>query len=162
MGLDMYLYAKNYVSGTEWFKDENGDTQSKMSEAFSTMLSSAGLSPDDLQTDYPSAQLTIQVGYWRKVNSVHQWFVDNCGDGDDNCRPYSVDRADLHLLLRAVDEVLETRDHNLLPPQSGFFFGSTEIDEYYWSDLEGTRKMLKALLDNPKLNDWEFEYHASW
>jgi hypothetical protein len=158
----MYLYANKYVSGTDWFKNDKGDIQSKTSEAFSEMLKSAGLTPDDLQTDYPSAQLTIQVGYWRKVNAVHQWFVDNCGAGVDECRPYDVSRDDLTSLLRTVNEVLETRDHSQLPPQSGFFFGSTEIDEYYWSDLEGTRKMLTAILDNPKFAEVGFEYQASW
>lgn len=162
MGLDMYLYANRYISGTDWLRDENGDIQSKTSEAFSKVLEASGLDPADLKTEYPSATLNIQVGYWRKVNSVHQWFVDNCGGGEDNCRPCDVSRDDLALLLRTVNEALETRDHKVLPPQDGFFFGSTEIDEYYWADLEETRRMLTDILDNPRLSEWDFEYHASW
>jgi len=162
MGLDMYLYANKYVSGTDWLRDSEGNLESKVSEAFSKMLESAGLETSDLKTEYPSGELKIQVGYWRKVNSVHGWFVETCGNGVDECQPYDVDIDHLGQLLREVKQVLETRDPSLLPPVGGFFFGSTEVDEYYWSDLEATRDMLTAILDNPKFADWEFSYRASW
>jgi len=162
MGLDMYLYANKYVSGNDWVRDSAGNLESKVSEAFSKMLESAGLEAGDLQTEYPSGELKIQVAYWRKVNAIHGWFVDTCGNGVDECQPYDVDIDHLGQLLREVKKVLETRDPSLLPPVGGFFFGSTEVDEYYWSDLEATRDMLTAILDNPKFADWEFSYRASW
>ena len=52
--------------------------------------------------------------------------------------------------------------HNMLPTQSGFFFGSTDYDEGYLDDLQNTVKQLEAVLNNPKFNDWSFEYHSSW
>ena len=54
-----------------------------------------------------------------------------------------------------------SRAEELLPAQSGFFFGSTEYDEWYYQDLEYTIPLLKKILkDAPKT--WEFEYRASW
>jgi len=50
----------------------------------------------------------------------------------------------------------------LLPTQEGFFFGGTDYDEYYLEDLRNTVKMLEAVLGDPRLADWEFEYHSSW
>ena len=162
MGLDMYLYAEKYVSGVEWTQGKDGVPSSKPSAEFSAILETAGLSPDDLRSEYPSARLMFQVAYWRKVNAIHQWFVDNCGDGVDECQPYDVQRADLVVLLMMVNEAIETRNGEVLAPQSGFFFGSTEIDEWYWKDLEATREMLTAIVDNPKFENYGFTYQASW
>jgi hypothetical protein len=47
----------------------------------------------------------------------------------------------------------------LLPTQSGFFFGSTDYDKYYYDDLVYTRDVLDKLLAEP--GD-DFEYHSSW
>ena len=49
----------------------------------------------------------------------------------------------------------------LLPTQSGFFFGGTDYDEYYMHDIIETRDMLKrelAIEDNRA----DYYYHSSW
>ena len=46
----------------------------------------------------------------------------------------------------------------LLPSKGGFFFGSTEYDEYYIADLEQTVKQLKPLLQE----EGSFYYSSSW
>jgi len=62
------------------------------------------------------------------------------------------------LCQRAID----TRDGSLIPPQGGFFFGSTEIDEYYWQDLKETIEILDALDLDSKDYNVDYEYHSSW
>ncbi len=47
----------------------------------------------------------------------------------------------------------------MLPSESGFFFGSTDYDEYYYQDLADTCRMLDTVL--AETGD-DFEYHASW
>lgn len=47
---------------------------------------------------------------------------------------------------------------DLLPTQSGFFFGKTDYDEDYLRDLEETVAQIEPLLDE----DGEFYYRASW
>lgn len=48
----------------------------------------------------------------------------------------------------------------LLPTQSGFFFGGTEYDEWYLRDVEYTFQRISQVL---KLGEeWSFEYQSSW
>jgi hypothetical protein len=47
----------------------------------------------------------------------------------------------------------------ILPNQSGFFFGSTDYDEWYLRDIEATIEGLEIAL---KDNDGDFYYSASW
>ena len=39
------------------------------------------------------------VGYWRKANAVHRWFVENVQDGEDDCGTYEVNKEQLEELL---------------------------------------------------------------
>jgi hypothetical protein len=49
----------------------------------------------------------------------------------------------------------------LLPAQSGFFFGSTDYDQGYFQDLENTIEILKTVLSED--NEWsDFYYQSSW
>ena len=48
----------------------------------------------------------------------------------------------------------------LLPNSSGFFFGSTEYDEYYIADLKYTKEVLEKVLNETSRGD--FYYHSSW
>jgi hypothetical protein len=49
----------------------------------------------------------------------------------------------------------------LLPSTSGFFFGSTEYNEWYVKDLEYTEKVLTEILAEDDPNG-EFYYSSSW
>jgi hypothetical protein len=48
----------------------------------------------------------------------------------------------------------------LLPSSSGFFFGSTEYNEWYLKDVEETKKMLEEEL--AKESSGDYYYHSSW
>jgi hypothetical protein len=53
---------------------------------------------------------------------------------------------------------------NYLPPAEGFFFGSTEIDEWYWQDIDETIEQLTKVLAH-KQGEHEylrFIYQSSW
>lgn len=99
--------------------------------------------------------------YWRKANAIHNYIVSNHAD-DDNCTPIELDRDAVKELRNRCLDVLS--DHSLaqelLPTTSGFFFGSTEYDEYYFEELERTEKELTELLRD---KTWDYlEYQASW
>lgn len=49
----------------------------------------------------------------------------------------------------------------LLPTQSGFFFGSTDYDQWYYQQLVDTKKILEDALAGATEDD-EFTYRASW
>ena len=48
----------------------------------------------------------------------------------------------------------------LLPSRGGFFFGNTDYDEYYLSDLKRTVELLEPLLAED--SDGSLYYHSSW
>jgi hypothetical protein len=143
MGLDMYLNAKRFLWHTE------DDIGAKIAEAFPELAGK------------PAKEVVVEAMYWRKANSIHKWFVDNVQQGVDNCANYYVSREDLETLRQLILEALDKKDASLLPPTSGFFFGSGKVDQNYWEDLRTTEEGLgKCLNDFPQ--GWDFEYHSSW
>jgi len=154
MGLDMYLSNKRYMS--KYFDPADSERIAKVNEAF-------GLEGDE-DGDYGAQEVTFRVGYWRKANAIHAWFVKNCQDGIDECQEAYVSRKQLEELVETCKQVLEKPKlaHTLLPPQSGFFFGGTDIDEWYVQDLNSTVTMLSKALADPALSKGEFYYQSSW
>jgi len=149
MGLDMYLKAKRF------YYDE-----AKALEIINTTM------PENHPfKKLKQAEVTIEIGYWRKANEIHNWFVNNVQDGEDNCGEYYVSSEHIEDLLATVREVLDNPKlaENMLPTQGGFFFGSTEYDEYYFSELRHTEEMLANVLsfvrDNP---GYHLYYQSSW
>lgn len=155
MGLDQYLYAKKYTSDTDFLGAERKALHGKLKEAIGEAAKYQG-------GNLKSISVEMEVAYWRKVNSVHQWFVDNCQDGVDDCRQVYVGREQLENLLQACKEICadHSKAEDTLPTMSGFFFGSTDYDEYYFMDIEDTVRQLEGVL---KMDDtWEFYYQSSW
>ena len=101
-----------------------------------------------------------EVGYWRKANHIHKWFVDNIQKGNDNCRRYLVPKSKLKGLLLLCEMVC--KDPKLakkyLPNRDGFFFGGVAYDEYYFSATEETRDIIKKALKSKDL----IYYQSSW
>jgi hypothetical protein len=53
--------------------------------------------------------------------------------------------------------------NSLLPTRSGFFFGDTSYDEWYFMHIENTEKQLTEVLEDEEfLKSWEFYYQSSW
>ena len=99
--------------------------------------------------------------YWRKANAIHAYIVGNYAEHDD-CVPIELDRDAIEELRNRCASVLSDRTlaQELLPTQSGFFFGGTEYDEYYFEMIGETYSELTELLRDEK---WDFlEYQASW
>ncbi len=117
----------------------------------------------DIDLDYKIDYIEVNLGYWRKANHIHKWFVDNVQDGNDDCGTYYVSEEDLKNLLVITNEALESKNpENILPTQEGFFFGGTEYDEYYKDDLHNTKKILEKILNDPKTKELEIKYNSSW
>jgi hypothetical protein len=169
MGLDMYLYARKYVSGTNFSKAGGQFTMTPNAE-LDTIIEPLGLTRKDLDDEYPSVVVGVKILQWRKANQIHEWFVQNVQDGEDDCKDYYVSRENLEELLAVLGSLIKAK-HNgadestfedILPTQSGFFFGGTEYDEYYWSEVERTYESINAILSNEKFTDFDFEYSSSW
>lgn len=113
---------------------------------------------------------TYEVGYWRKANHIHNWFVQNCGNGIDECHRIHINIPHLEALLDVCNKVLESPKDapTLLPTQSGFFFGSIDYNEAYFNKVEDTIKIIKPIIEfmKEKLTNKEYNYEvyyqASW
>lgn len=239
MGLDMYLQAEKYVHKAD--VDWRGKTRKvKPNKAYKQIIKAMGAEGFADTDDFSSLTVKLNVGYWRKANAVHQWFVNNVQDGEDDCKPYYVTNEQLTELrdicqrildagkqknreseendiIVQLDEVLEAQvesalsdngpkvehplggigaefvissDPNLiaqieawneqnppelmtyeqvelaeelLPTQSGFFFGSTDYDQWYIADLETTVEICNRVLNNmPEKDGWYLYYNSSW
>lgn len=55
------------------------------------------------------------------------------------------------------DEIAE-----ILPTQDGFFFGSTEYDQWYLDDIRNTKKVLEEILKEVDFENEDCFYLASW
>jgi len=164
MGLDMYLYLRKseYHSGGDWRSDEERKLAKypKELEPFEEEITKRNFPSVSSDTDY-------QVGYWRKANAIHGWFIDNCAEGVDKCRDIYVSKKEAKDLLTLCDKVLA--DHSKaseeLPTREGFFFGSQKYDEWYFEDIEYTQDLLEkvlAFLETEEGKDYDIIYHASW
>ena len=159
MGLDMYLYAKRYLSPYVDGADTN--RQKAIQDLFPELdnLQERSNGRTDLS---PVKQVFIEIGYWRKANAIHKWFVENVQENKDDCGDYYVDREQLQSLRKLCMEVLTNRGkaEEILPTASGFFFGSTNYDEWFFDGLEDTVRIIDNCLSLP--NGWSFEYTSSW
>jgi len=154
MGLDMYLTKETYI-GAEYQHRHIDGTIFITKEGKRVPINFNQIS-----------EITESVAYWRKANAIHKWFVDNVQEGNDDCGKYQVTIEQLKQLVKICKAVL--KDHSkageLLPPQSGFFFGSTEIDEWYFEDLKSTVKQLTPIIKACPSEDFDVTiyYQSSW
>jgi hypothetical protein len=151
MGLDSNLYAERFF----WKDDEKKKVRISGIPGFEIK-----------KLD----KISMDVGYWRKANHIHGWFVANCQDGNDDCGRHYVSRDGLKELrtlclkcleFRKVDGTVdESKVSKLLPTQSGFFFGGTDYDMYYGESLQHTVDVIDMALGLPE--EWDFYYQSGW
>lgn len=156
MGLDMYLYRREYLSNYSW----GGDNEKEVA-AFNTITDAIGIKPC---AESPHIHVEVCVAYWRKANAIHKWFCDLDG-GRDECQNIYVNREKLVELRNLASSVLlqPALAEDFLPPQQGFFFGSYEIDEWYMEDMKNTVYQLNEILESTPEDSWtDFIYRASW
>ena len=169
MGLDMYLEIRKSEYRSKYSKDKGSRIKLEYPKDITEFI-------PDLTDLRISRQTNYEVGYWRKANQIHNWFMQNCANRDeydnpiDDCRPVEITVDKLEELLDTCKKVLA--DHSLagslLPTTDGFFFGSTEYDDYYFGELEQTVEIIEPVLKFAKhkleIKDyaWEVYYQASW
>ena len=149
MGLDMYLTGRRGIAG------------SYMQEPQEDMLRQAVAKATGFD-EKTIRGIELDLAYWRKANAVHKWFVDVVQEGVDDCDRYYVTRKQLQELQDLAYKGWKERDPSYLPPTEGFFFGSTDIDDYYYEQLKYTYEEITNILENHRYNDLQFFYRSSW
>ena len=155
MGLDMYLYRREYLSNYSFSNDDNEK------QKFSAIVDAIGIQPNEHS---PHIHVEVCVAYWRKANAIHKWFCDLDG-GRDECQSIYVNYDKLRELRDLAASVIEqpAMASNVLPTQMGFFFGSYDYDEWYMEDMKNTVQQLDQVLASVGPDTWtDFIYRASW
>lgn len=98
MGLDMYLSAIKFGANYKWSTANEKQTAELVSKAF-------GMEADTRAT---SVQVKMTIGYWRKANAVHAWFVKNTQNGVDECQTTSVTLEQLKALRSDCLQVINS------------------------------------------------------
>lgn len=164
MGLDMYLEKI----------DKIGDyTFEELMKFNNSIYDDEAILPEDIisaikrthQYGVEWKSISDEVGYWRKANQIHNWFVQNVQNGIDECEPHLVTKEKLEELLFGVTKVLalgETVGEDIFPPSEGFFFGSAEYDSYYYEMVEHTKEVITKVLDTTDFDKEIIFYRSSW
>lgn len=159
MGLDMYLYRTERSTGPKSYEDFD------------------------------------EIGYWRKANAIHHWFVQNVQGGKDDCEYYEVTKDQLktlrNLCITIFDNVslipgkiangytvkdgeaipnytdgfvIDNQElcKELLPTQSGFFFGNTDYNQWYLQDIKQTLEIVIKALNETDFDVEQLYYCSSW
>lgn len=187
MGLDMYLEASRYVNREERaatdlrIKDErietigNPDAENAWQEIgdLKELRFSAGCwrkanaihawfvehvqdGQDDCGTYYVSRK---QLGaLLRTVNAV----LNTCQlvEGKVSTGYTYEDGKRVPITVDGKKVADATMAQELLPAKVGFFFGSTDYDQWYVEDLQLSKTILEKALAAPE--ELDFYYHSSW
>lgn len=178
MGLDMYFNMKRYETVSRYRLKEGA----KVPENFYP-AELKGLQEHIFERNFLGKDCSYGVGYFRKFNALHNWIVKNCANGVDECQEIILKRSDIEKILFICKEIQS--DHSkapkLMPTGAGFFFGSTEYDDWYFEDIDCAidlmTEILKVLDEEAKYREkirasgevpavssysWEVIYQASW
>jgi hypothetical protein len=157
MGLDMYLNKRTYIGANY----EHRNVKATVSiEADGKEIK---INPKRISS------IEERIGYWRKANAIHQWFVSKCQGGEDDCRDAYVSKENLLELLEECKKIKEAPDKaaQSMPTTAGFFFGGIDYDEWYFKQIDYTIKLIEDIIEEEGGADkkyWggEYYYTSSW
>ncbi len=185
MGLDMYLHKKTYVKNWDHMKPENrhvitvskggkpasGINVERISEITEEVaywrkanaihkwfVDNVQDGKDDCGTYYVSAEkLRELVGLCKQVLGTLETVDGQVHTGT------VYDHTGKHEMYEPGKVVAQKgAAEKLLPTQDGFFFGSTNYDEYYMADVQETVDQLEPLLAECEKGEGVFYYSSSW
>ena len=105
MGLDMYLErinrkATKYDDVDFWIEKEE-ENNTKLYQELKPFLVDRG------GECYRYKSLSEEVGYWRKDNHIHNWFVQNVQEGIDDCAYHEVSAEQLERLKSVCKRLID-------------------------------------------------------
>jgi len=156
MGLDQYLYRETHVVN---YEDD--------------MRVELIINDEKLNYIDPTKIYSIkeEVGYWRKSNQIHGWFVNNVQGGEDDCGTYPVSTEQLRELYDVCLQAYNDPDKapDLLPVTPGFFFGGYGYEENYFNGIKSTIEILESIFETSEILEsgheyipGDFYYGSSW
>lgn len=135
MGLDMYLSAENSYYNARWNEDLEPTEETKINDKIREII------PEMYKSNNLNViKVEFEIGYWRKANAIHNWFVKNVQDGKDECQDATVSKKDLEKLLALCKKVVAN---------SKLIAG--KVTKGYTFNKDGTKKRIRK--DGKKIKD---------
>ena len=163
MGLDMYLIRKRKnikeaIENYDWYPDDEIAYWRKANQIHKWFVDNIQDGNDD-------------CGYYEVKKEDLQELVDICNriiretkliDGKVLSREYYENGE--HIKEYEIGKVIDNQKlcEELLPSQSGFFFGGTDYDEWYFNDIEYTKNRLEAIIQLLEWDLYDVYYGSSW
>ncbi len=159
MGLDQWLAKKIFIGAQYEYRKIEGTF-------FITKAKEDGTKEEITFGLKNLSEVEYNVITWRKQNAIHKWFVDHVQEGKDDCGEYYVSIESLQLLVDTCKQALALvkagkSPEDILPTESGFFFGGTAYDEWYIQGLSETVELLEDELAIEN-NNADYYYSSSW
>lgn len=105
MGLDMYVTIRHkdtqskLAAYEEWENKYSYEEWQRLPEEQREEWRNA-------EPEYDEDMYGKELMYWRKANQIHNWFVQNCQGGVDNCERHVITVADLKKLQELCKKIL--------------------------------------------------------
>ena len=97
MSLDMFLYKEIYIGANYDFSEVTGTIDIKKRNK-------------PIKVNFNKVVSIIEsVAKWNSAHHIHQWFVDNIQDGDDDCKRYCVSGEKLLELRYVCKDILNQK-----------------------------------------------------
>ena len=170
MGLDIYFYKQNRKKA-EAVKEHNEKVEKKVA----AIRKEINATDDEAKQEklYEKLrkakegfiQTQEEIAYFRKVNFLMEFF-----NYEGNCEDLLINKCQIEVLVEACEKVLKAKnDENFeeiaeenLPTQSGFFFGSTDYDNYYLEDVEEVKMKFEEILKNTDFDEEDIIMYCWW
>lgn len=143
MGLDMYLFKskgkKDYTLqelknfSNQISRKEEGEPYSELEQS---LIDKGIVSKQGEYIEWYSA--FSEIGYWRKANHIHEWFVKNVQNEIDDCDYYEVSKTQIQTLLELCKEVDK---HSILV--DGKITNGQRFENGDWVDIKEDGKYIE-------------------
>lgn len=172
MGLTMYLWranlhgyslqqaqaASNYYNEMEnkkkhlWRRNRRFPMWSDINDSFLDMEAVKDLRseykkhyyPLDIRKETPIWDVFEYVGFWSSAHAIHDWFVENVQDGEDDYEVHAVSKEQL--------EELRTFCKNILSGKTHIEVNHQDYGELYRDELQTTVEILDKIFAQ---TNWE-------
>lgn len=105
-----------------------------------------------------------ELAYLRKANQIRNLFIQNLNfEYNEYCGHYKVTKEQLINLKEDCLTILNNHElaQEIMPISTGFFFGSSEYNEYYFDQLDMTVDIIDDILNKIDFNIFNV-YYTEW
>ena len=98
MGLDQYMRKKVFIGANYEHREVKGKID--------ITIKGEKVNIDFNKVSY----IEEQDAYWRKANQIHNWFVTNVQNGNDDCGTYFISKEHFEELYNECKQVMENKN----------------------------------------------------